>query len=127
MKASLGTAPVAFGTPYNAVDADTVTVMNENKDLHLFFGYRELKALKNKIVAPMVLRGENDGTGKPNFKKFKELYIKKKGLTFTALQFHPNGFKNNHFDEYGMILDFLIAEGWTFVLPSDYVKRFTLP
>jgi len=120
MKKILGVAPVAFGTPFNAVDADTVKVMNEDTDMRMFFCYRA-KGLANKVIAPMSLRGESDGTGKPNFEKFKAQYIKKQNLSFTAIQFHPNGFSNAHFAEYAKILDFLIAEGWTFMLPAEYV------
>lgn len=120
MKKVLGSAPVAFGTPYNAVDADTVKVMNEDTDMRLFFCYRA-KGLEEKILAPMILRGESDGTGKPNFEKFKAQYIEKKNLSFAAIQFHPNAFSDGHFAEYAKTLDFLIAEGWTFMLPAEYV------
>jgi len=122
MKKVLGVATVAFGTPYNAVDADTVKVMNQDADMCLFFSYKTLK-LTRAVIAPMSLRGESDGTGKPNFKKFKTDYGKKKGLSFAAIQFHPNGFQAKHFEEYGKILDFLISEGWTFMLPRDYVQK----
>ena len=120
MKKVFGSEPVAFGTPYNAVDAETVKVMNEDADMRMFFCYG-VKGLENKVIAPMSLRGEGDGTGKPNFDKFKAQYIEKKNLSFTAIQFHPNNFSDVHFAEYAKILDFLIAEGWTFMLPVEYV------
>ncbi len=120
MKKVLGVATVAFGTPYNAVDADTVKVMNQDANMRLFFSYRAQK-LKGAVIAPMSLRGESDGTGKPNFQKFKAQYIQKKNISFTAIQFHPNAFSEKHFSEYSKILDFLIAEGWTFMLPAEYV------
>ncbi len=41
--------------------------------------------------------------------------------SFSAIQFHPNAFSDGHFTEYAKILDFLIAEGWTFMLPAEYV------
>lgn len=121
MKRILGTAPTAFGPPYNAIDDDTIKVMNEDEDMKLLFSYRNNSKLKDKVIAPMKLRGENDGTGKPNFEKFKANYMKKKNLSFSAVQFHPNGFKENHFAEYAKIIDFLIDEGWTFMLPSEYM------
>ena len=120
MKEVLGAAPVAFGAPYNAMDKDTVRVFEENTDLRLFFCYGKSK-IPGKVPALMNLRGENDGTGKPNFKKFKEQYEKKGNLTFAAIQFHPNGFGEKQLVEYGKIIDFLIAEGWTFMLPREYV------
>ncbi len=66
-------------------------------------------------------RGEVDGTGKPNFAKFKAEYAQKKQPSFSAIQFHPGYFGDEHFKEYAKILDFLLADGWTFVLPSEYV------
>jgi hypothetical protein len=69
----------------------------------------------------MSLRGESNGTGKPNFEKFKAEYLKQKNLSFAAIQFHPNAFGDEHFTEYTKILDFLISEGWTFMLPTEYV------
>lgn len=118
MKKVLGIVPVAFGTPYNAVDADTMKIMSEDPKMRLFFCYN-VKGLDNKILAPMKLRGESDGTGKPNFKKFKSKY--NKSISFTAIQFHPGGFSDKHFSEYAKIIDFLIAEGWVFMLPTEYV------
>lgn len=122
MKSVLGTKPPAFGTPYNAVDADTVKVMNEDPAMRLFFCYSAKgKGLKNKVLAPMKFRGEHDGTGKPNFEKFKAEYLQKKSVTFSAIQFHPNAFTPQHFIEYSKILDYLISEGWTFMLPKEYL------
>jgi peptidoglycan/xylan/chitin deacetylase (PgdA/CDA1 family) len=120
MEQVLGVPPVAFGTPYNASDSDTVRIMKENPDMRLFFCYKS-EDIGNKLVALMSLRGENDGTGKPNFEKFKEQYFQNEGLTFTALQFHPNNFDEERLAEYGKIVDFLTAEGWTFMLPTEYV------
>ena len=64
MKKVLGAPPVAFGTPYNAHDSDTVRIMKEDAELRLFFCYKP-EDLGNKISAMMHLRGEYDGTGKP--------------------------------------------------------------
>lgn len=116
----LGSVPIAFGTPYNAIDADTVKVIDEDADLRLFFCRRE-EGRTRKLLAPIVLNVEGDGTGKPNFEKFKAGYAQERGLAFSAIQFHPNSFTDAHVAEYGRILDFLIAEGWTFLLPSEYV------
>ena len=69
----------------------------------------------------MLLRGEQDGTGKPNFKKFVAAYKQTANIRFTALQFHPNAFTESDFEEYVQIIDFLIREGWEFYLPSDYI------
>ncbi|MFT5124984.1 MAG: peptidoglycan/xylan/chitin deacetylase (PgdA/CDA1 family) [Candidatus Omnitrophota bacterium] len=124
MKHVFGKAPIAFGSPYNACDADTLKVMNEDPDLRLFFCYGRV-GLKDKVLARMHLRGENDGTGEPNFKKFKAAYRQENERSFSALQFHPNSFSDEHFVEYAKILDFLIARGWTFMQPAEYVATMT--
>lgn len=123
----LGKPLAAFGSGFNAMDMDTAKALNEVPELTLVFNYPGTppsKALKGKILLPMNLRGENGGVGKPDFAKFKEEYAKKNNdqLTFAALQFHPNGFSEQGFTDYAAILDFLKAEGWTFMLPSEYAK-----
>jgi peptidoglycan/xylan/chitin deacetylase (PgdA/CDA1 family) len=127
-KAALGKPFIAFGTPFNDMDADTVKALNELPELKMFFCRAQsepAKELKDKILLPMNLQGENDGTGKPNFAKFKEAYEKKKAdpsLTFCAFQFHPGAFAEEGFAEFSAIVEFLKAEGWTFMLPAEYAK-----
>jgi hypothetical protein len=115
-----GSAPIAFGTPYNAIDADTVTVINEDADLQLFYCYKN-EAIYDKVLVPIVFNVEGDGTGKPNFEKFVTGYARDKEVALSAIQFHPNSFNDAHFSEYVRIIDFLVAEGWTFMLPSEFV------
>lgn len=117
----------AFGSPFNAMDPDTAKALNEIPELPLVFCYPDSKPgkqLQNKLLLPMHLRGEHDGTGKPNFAKFKEDYLKKDNpvLTFAAIQFHPAAFAEDGFNHYTDILDFLKTQGWTFVLPSQYLQ-----
>lgn len=116
----LGRMPVAFGAPYNAMDSDTARVFEENKDLLAIFSYKD-QGLGGKIPMFMTLRGEGDGTGKPNFEKFKAEYDKKKGLEVAAIQFHPGAFGEEHFGEYRKMIDLLQADGWIFMLPTEYV------
>ena len=120
----LGHPPLAFGTPYNASDEDTARVLQENNSIQLFFGYQDTP-FGGATSAKMALRGEPDGTGKPNAAKFAEQYNKMKDtLTFAAIQFHPNSgnFKNGSgLDEYAKTLDILLNDGWTFMLPREYL------
>jgi len=125
-KEGLGKPFTAFGSGFNAMDSDTAKALNEIPELKLIFCYpgaKPTKEMKDKILLPMTLRGENDGTGKPNFEKFKAEYEQKKAdpnLTLAALQFHPAGFSEQGFKDFASIVDFLKAEGWTFMLPSAY-------
>lgn len=124
-KQATGKDFTTFGSPFNAMDGDTATALNRIPELRLIFCYpgaAPTKAMEGKILLPMTLRGEHDGTGKPNFEKFKQDYANKDKpeLTFAALQFHPMGFSEKGFEDYAAILDFLKSEGWIFMLPSEY-------
>ena len=127
-KTALGKPFTAFGSPFNDMDADTAKALNGFAELKTVFCRPEAepaKELKDKILLPMFLRGENDGTGKPNFAKFKEEYEKKRAdpeLSPCAFQFHPGAFSEQGFAEFEAIVEFLKAEGWTFMLPADYAK-----
>jgi len=70
----------------------------------------------------MIFKGEHDGTGKPNFDKFKADYLSKKEIQFSAIQFHPGYFTKNRLEEFIKIIEFLKLEGWKFILSKDYVK-----
>lgn len=127
-KQGIGKPFTAFGSGFNAMDSDTAKALNEIPELKMIFCYpgaKPTKEMKDKILLPMTLRGENDGTGKPNFAKFKEEYETKKSdpnLTFAALQFHPAGFSEQGFKDFAAIIGFMKAEGWTFKLPGEYAK-----
>ncbi|MBK1875377.1 DUF2334 domain-containing protein [Pelagicoccus mobilis] len=117
----LGVPSIAFGSPYNAFDADTERVLSENEDVRLLFSYR-LEGKAGKAILPMRFKGELDGTGKPNFEAFKSEYAsKKRDVTLTALQFHPLYFEDGGLEEYAKIVEFMLAEGWVFVLPSEFL------
>lgn len=130
IKPIIGKPFITFGSPNNAMDEDTTRALNEMSELRLIFVYPTrpvIQHLKNKTLLPMMLRGEHDGTGKPNFDKFKQEYLSKKSstpvFTLTALQFHPMGFSDEGFKHYTDILDFLLSEGWTFMLPEEYLAQ----
>lgn len=46
IKRVLGSAPIAFGAPFNAIDSNTVKVMNESPEMRLFFCLQD-KGLKD--------------------------------------------------------------------------------
>lgn len=111
-----------FGSPFNALDQDSAKALLEIPDLKRVFIHPKhpmIPLMKGKIILPMNFVGEQDGVGKPNFQKFKESYEKKKDVTFSALQFHPNLFSEEGFTEYASILKFLKQEGWTFVFSEE--------
>lgn len=123
MRKILGKPPVALGTPWNEFDHDTVQIVNEDQNVRLFFGHKEGIFGAGKIVVRM-LQAEANGTGNPDFSKFKKLYESQKTLPgVIALQFHPPAFQERSFVEYERMLDFLIQEGCIFLLPQEYLDR----
>ena len=132
MKEKTGVDMTVFGSPNNAMDADTATALNAIPALTGVFCYADeavcTPLLRGKVLMPMTLRGEADGTGKPVFEKFKEAYAKRPAdLRFAAIQFHPPYFTDQALAEFGKIVDFLKAEGWVFVLPSEYMRAQATP
>lgn len=120
----LGHVPVAFGAPFNKIDDDTLTVLAGDLGLKLFFGFKD-PGVAGIAPALMTLRGEADGTGRPNFAKFVAAYrAMATPPAFAAIQFHPESFPDaSYLQEYAQIIDFLAAEGWTFLLPREYLAR----
>ncbi|WP_269522157.1 DUF2334 domain-containing protein [Coraliomargarita parva] len=123
----LGQTPAVFGSPFNGMDLDTVKLLEAMPEFRAVFYYDKKEPLKSvsmdsKCMLYMNLPGENDGVGKPNFEKFKAKYASRQAeLSFTTLQFHPPYFSEAGFVEFEKIVDFLKAEGWVFMLPSEYV------
>jgi peptidoglycan/xylan/chitin deacetylase (PgdA/CDA1 family) len=112
-----GSPPIVFGAPFNAIDDETVRVIDECPDTQFVFGYSDQRVFKRKKTLLMSLRGEHNGVGKPDFEKFKQDYYHQSDIQFSALQFHPNKFENSDLAEASDILDFLVENGWQFVLP----------
>lgn len=123
-KDKLGITFNALGTPFNAMDADSVRVFNEMPELEMVFIYADnpfAPGLSDKLLLPMNIGGEHDGTGKPNAEKFRADYnARTTPLHFAAIQVHPPHFKEGSLEQYTEILDFLLADGWEFLLPREY-------
>lgn len=128
-RAVFGKPFAALGTPFNAMDKDSVRVFNELPELRMIFSHTNRaqdSGLEGKVLLPMALRGEHNGTGKPDFEKFRADYeARGKELTFAAIQVHPQSFPEGALEEYGKIIDLLKADGWEFVLPSEYLEIVT--
>jgi peptidoglycan/xylan/chitin deacetylase (PgdA/CDA1 family) len=123
MQEVFGVTPLAFGTPYNGFDNDTARMLEGNKQIKLLFCKKDPQ-ISGIVAAEMLFPGEPDGTGKPNAAKFAMQYESTKdGINFAAIQFHPNSFQADHFEEYAKTLDILLKDGWTFMLPREYVAQ----
>jgi len=123
---------IAFGTPYNGFDSDTAQAMNDSPALRLFFIYTtntKTKAARQRVsdrIALLDIVNEADGTGKPNAAKLAALLAKRPPGP-VSLQFHPPYFDAAHLEEYKTILTELKANGYTTMLPTEYVAALTDP
>ena len=117
-----GRNAIAFGTPYNQSDADTMTVMNNTPAVRLFFTYNSAAARSAGLtgrVATVGIIGEA-ATGKPVASSF--IAANPNGPPGpVSLQFHPAAFAAADLAEYVQIVQFLLSKGYHFMLPAEYI------
>lgn len=119
---ALGRSAVAFGTPYNGFDADTATVINATPALRLFFSSAaSASSLLDPRVKVVRIISESDGTGMPNAAKFQAAFPPGTPGP-VSLQFHPaNSNFAGRMGEYQQILQYLLTNGYSILLPSEFV------
>ncbi|MDD3276918.1 MAG: polysaccharide deacetylase family protein [Kiritimatiellales bacterium] len=110
MEKVLGRPTVALGTPYNGFDDDTARVLREDrKSIQLLF--RNNNPQIDGIIAA---RFDWPKPGVPP----KSINGQ---IPFAAMQYHPNKFSDAEFEQYAALLDALLKDGWTFMLPREYI------
>jgi len=127
MKAALGKDASTFGTPYNAFNTDTATVINETPALRLMFAHSSLaRQVLNAHVVGII--SEQGGTGAPDSTQFKASYPNGP-VGPVSLQLHPNNsqFNAGRIHEYQEIIRHLLAKGHTILLPSEYLAFLDAP
>jgi len=121
VKKYLGVQMHSFGSPYNAVDSNTLKVIAENPNYKtvMFFWEspskeKQIRRLNNRIN----LEKE---TGKPDFESFVIDYNKHPEYQKSniVLQGHPNQWDAAKFEQFKLIIDFLISKKSEFVLASE--------
>ncbi len=117
-----GRDPIAFGAPYNATDADTMTVMNNTPAVRLFFTYSSTTARNQGLVSRVETMGiiSEKATGDPLASDFITKYPNGPDGP-VSLQFHPPAFNAADLAEYVKIVEFLQGKGYTFMLPAEYI------
>lgn len=122
VKRLLGITMRTFGSPYNASDSVTNTVIQQQGDIKVFlfgsFKTDEIPGVKNynnRVEMEIT-------TGQVNYDHFLADYRKYKGkyIANMVLQGHPNMWDAARIAEFNKILDFLTAQKCEFVLPYDY-------
>ena len=125
IKNLLGIQMRTFGTPYNASDAITNTVIAENPNYKVFM-YSSVKSTTNGVLYVDNRVNMENGTGNPEYAFFVKNYNAQKNnyTDYMILQGHPNDFKAGtaKLENFKLIILFLLSEGAEFVLPYEYYK-----
>jgi len=112
----------SFGTPYNQNDLATWSVL-ENHNYKVFMYAGTVKTPSTVFSMKNIVNMEKT-TAQPDFATFIESYNSRKGLfaDYIIMQGHPNGgFANAAcFDNFKLIVEFLLAEGVEFMQPYEY-------
>ena len=112
----LGITIHAFGAPGNSYDSVTLNVIDEINEIKVwFYGNPE----SNKLVLKNLYNIEFDGQY-PDYEKFVNNYpIDEKYLT---LQIHPKAWDNNGFNQFELIIEFLITQKVAFITPYEFYR-----
>lgn len=121
-KEKLGITFTVFGAPYNATDATTADVMAADMPDIKVWLYGKASMSGGKFIAGRVKNiGIEAPVHKPNYaalvKGFEE--HRAKNHRYHVLQGHPASWDDAAFAEFVRIVDYLAAQGCTFVFPSE--------
>lgn len=128
IKSLLGVQMHSFGTPFNASDAVTNTVISEDPNYKVFM-FPSVAAPASTGIANLIQRVDmENGTGNPDYAYLVTNYNAYKGTypDYMVLQGHPNQWTAAKIDQFKLIIDYLTAQGCEFVLPYDYYRSLTL-
>ena len=111
----------SFGTPYNCSDAILSEVFEEQDTIKVFmFGDTPLPV--NALNLDKRRVNIESSTGEPDFEYFKTKYLNNLGQDYYVLQGHPKNWEvgSDELNEFSKIIEFLIAQGHTFMTPYQY-------
>jgi len=109
-----------FGAPYNRDDDATAKLLEGCGDIKAWFSTRSRKKTTKVLLKKRMHIEKHTGeVDKHYFHKHYEDIKNKEGVY--SLQIHPKDWKEQHFEYFSGILDFLIGKGWVFKLPRELV------
>ncbi|MDA0712226.1 MAG: hypothetical protein O3B73_18665 [bacterium] len=103
-----------FGAPGNGIDRTTTDALNSIEALKVWF-YGDPDA--RQWILRRTINFEYP-THNPDFVSFQEQY--RTDLSCLVLQMHPNSWDDARFDQFAYIIEFLLDQDTTFVLPYDH-------
>jgi peptidoglycan/xylan/chitin deacetylase (PgdA/CDA1 family) len=110
---------VSFGAPFNAIDATTVKVLEEDSDIKVWM-YGDAKNPAGKVILTRDMIGIEYPTLLPSYSNFLENYAHNRGGGLHTMQGHPGGWGDDRWGQFVKIADFLIAQKAEFLLPRDF-------
>ena len=112
----LGITIHAFGAPGNSYDSVTLNVIDEINEIKVwFYGNPE----SNKLVLKNLYNIEFDGQY-PDYEKFVNNYPIDE--EYLALQIHPKAWDNKDFNQFELIIEFLITQKVAFITPYEFYR-----
>ena len=129
IKNYLGVQMHSFGTPYNASDAVTNTVIGENPNYKVMM-FSDVVSATNGVFYMNNRVNMESTTANPVYNYFVANYntYKNTYTDYMVLQGHPNTYSQNSstFDQLKLIVQFLASEGVEFVRCFDYYRSLSL-
>ncbi len=111
----------SFGSPHNNSGRDTLIMVKDNfPEMKTFFhGYKD-----DNVSSVYHLRNhcalEPSGGGAPtDLNNFKIMYSYQKYNSHIFIQTHPGGYSKSHLADLEAMIDYLIADGCTFMTPTQ--------
>jgi len=112
----LGITLRAFGAPGNNHDSITLDVINENDEIKLwFYGNPE----SDKIVLERHYNIEFSSQY-PDYEEFVNNYPANE--EYLALQIHPKAWDNEGFNQFELIIEFLMTQKVAFITPYEFYR-----
>jgi hypothetical protein len=117
----LGITMHTFGAPGNRSDTITVSVINQFPQIEVFlFPFYSDSTNKQLLLKSRV--NMEKGTGNMDYDFFENNYNTNAGRPYMILQGHPGVWKEEGYDAFGRIIDFLKTKNVIFMTPYEYYK-----
>lgn len=124
-KEKLGFTLPAFGSPFNATDANTLLALEKDTETKIWL-YGNPATPAGKLVLDRVYRVNIENpTFLPDVEKFKDGYARYPQRPYFVIQGHPGHWDDARFEQFTKIIDFLVEQKAVFMTPSEYATTLT--
>ncbi len=120
LKDKCGVTMHSFGAPYNESDATTVEAMKAVPDIKVWM-YPDVKTAPQLLLTAKI--NMEPSTGVLDVQYFKTNYSQRPVSPYLVIQGHPPYWDDAEMSMFEENVDFLIAQGVTFLTPYDYYMR----